>query len=125
LIKKLERKTSALGEANCDLIESTKELSSSNQQLRASEQQLKASNQQLELILKTTNINIDIIDPEFNLLYVDSEWQKIYGSPEGKKCFKYFANRDEMCLGCGIPKALKTKKNVLTEELLPKEATGL
>ena len=77
---------------------------------------------QIEFILGATKTGLDIIDSKFNIRYIDSEWEKVYGDPTGKKCYEYFMDRNEVCLNCGIPEALKTKKTVVTEEILFKES---
>jgi PAS domain S-box-containing protein len=71
-------------------------------------------------ILSASRANIDIIDSDFNVLYVDTEWRKIYGDPEGRKCYEYFMGRDKPCPGCGLVKAIETKKPHVTEEVLTK-----
>jgi len=76
---------------------------------------------QIEFILGASKTGMDIIDKDFNLRYVDSQWQKIYGNPAGRKCFEYFMGRDTPCPGCGIPRALQTKKPMVTEEILVRE----
>jgi len=83
--------------------------------------ELKTVNEQIEFVLGATKIGLDIIDAGFNMMYIDSEWAKVYGDYKGKKCYKYFAGRDSICHGCGIPEALKTKKPVVKEEVLPRE----
>ncbi|MBW2663577.1 MAG: PAS domain S-box protein [Deltaproteobacteria bacterium] len=77
--------------------------------------------QQMEYILGVTKTGIDIIDSEFNVRYIDPEWQKVYGDPAGIKCYKYFMDRSEVCPECGIVKALETKTPAVTEEVLVKE----
>lgn len=77
--------------------------------------------QQIEYILGVTKTGIDIIDSEFNIRYIDPEWQKVYGDPAGIKCYEYFMDRSEVCPGCGIVKALETKTPAVTEEILIKE----
>jgi hypothetical protein len=47
--------------------------------------------------------------------------RKIYGDPAGRKCYEYFMGGKTSCPDCGIPKALKTKKPIVTEEILLKE----
>ena len=76
---------------------------------------------QLELVLGKAKINLDIIDSKFNIRHIDSAWKRVYGEPAGKKCFKYFMGRSKACPRCGIVKALKTKKLIVTEEVLVKE----
>lgn len=84
-------------------------------------EQVDALNKRLEFAMNATHTNTNIIDADFNLLYVDKQWQKIYGNPEGKKCYRYFMGTDKMCSDCAIPKALKTKNVVVSEEILVKE----
>jgi len=76
---------------------------------------------QIEFILGASKTRLDIIDAEFNLRYVDSEWQKMYGPYEGRKCFAYFMGRDEACPNCGVLQAFQTKQAIVSEEILVKE----
>ncbi len=78
---------------------------------------------QLEFLLGVTKTGIDIIDDEYNLLYVDPSWQTLYGEFQGKKCYDYFMGRTQPCPSCGIRKALKTKRVQITEEVLVKEGS--
>ncbi len=77
--------------------------------------------QQMEFILGVTKTGLDIIDSAFNIRYIDPEWKKLYGDPTGRKCYEYFMDRSEVCPGCGIVRALKTKTVMVTEEVLVKE----
>ena len=83
--------------------------------------EIRTQKQQMEFVLGITKTGINIIDSDFNMRYIDSEWQKVYGDPAGKKCYQYFMGRSEICPRCGIPTALKTKKPTVTEEILVKE----
>jgi signal transduction histidine kinase/HAMP domain-containing protein len=85
------------------------------------EEELQSLHKQVEFILGATKTGLDIIDSDFNMVYIDPQWQKIYGEYKGKKCYEYFMDRDQPCPGCGIPKALETKELVVTEEILVKE----
>jgi len=73
---------------------------------------------QIEFIMGATKTGLDIIDPDLNLIFVDNEWAKIYGDYKGRKCYEYFMGKNSECKGCGVRKALKTKKITLTEERL-------
>ena len=72
-------------------------------------------------MLSATKTNLDIIDSDFNIRYVDKAWCRFYGEPNGRKCYQYFMDRTEPCEGCGLPEALKTKRPIVTEEVLSKE----
>lgn len=85
------------------------------------EKDLETLKHQLEYILGVTKTGLDIIDSDFNVRYIDPEWQKVYGDPAGKKCYEYFMGRHLVCPNCGIIKALKIKQRVVTEEILVKE----
>ncbi|MEI8350190.1 MAG: PAS domain S-box protein [Candidatus Omnitrophota bacterium] len=76
---------------------------------------------QIEYILGATKTGLDIIDTEFNIRYIDPEWAKVYGEVQGRKCYQYFMGRNDICPGCGIVEALKTKQLKVTEEVLVKE----
>ncbi|MFH1672448.1 MAG: PAS domain-containing protein [Pseudomonadota bacterium] len=88
---------------------------------KRTEREIEALKQQIEFILGATKTGLDIIDAEFNVRYIDPEWGKVYGDPAGRKCHEYFMGLDEMCPGCGIPKALRSKAITVTEEVLVKE----
>lgn len=76
---------------------------------------------QLELVLGKAKINLDIIDAKFNIRYIDPSWQKIHGSPSGRKCYQYFMGESKVCPDCAVVKALATKKMTVTERTLVKE----
>ena len=88
---------------------------------KKAEDQVRNLNKQIEFILGATKTGLDIIDSDFNIVYVDPAWQKVYGNPAGKKCYKYFMGRSRECSNCGVRKALATKAVVVTEEILVKE----
>jgi PAS domain S-box-containing protein len=97
------------------------EISTDITEHKKAEREIEKLKKQIEFILGATKTGLDIIDSEFNIVYIDPEWKKVYGEPTGKKCYEYFMDRKEMCPGCGIPKALETKTITVTEEFLVKE----
>ncbi|MFH1868436.1 MAG: PAS domain S-box protein [Candidatus Omnitrophota bacterium] len=88
---------------------------------KKTEAEAKILRQRIEFILGATKTGLDIIDSHFKMIYIDPEWQKIYGDYKGRECYEYFMGRDTMCPACVIPKALQTKKAVVGEEVLPRE----
>nr|MBP7055305.1 PAS domain S-box protein [Candidatus Omnitrophota bacterium] len=83
--------------------------------------ELAESHRQIEYILGATQTRLDIIDTDYNIVYIDPSWKKVYGDPKNRKCYEYFMDRTEACPNCGVAKALSTKKPLVTEETLPKE----
>lgn len=83
--------------------------------------EIRLTKERLEYILGATNTGYDIIDPDFNVVYVDPAWAKKLGDYHGKKCYDYFMGLKNPCEICGIQMALKTKKTIVTEEYLMKE----
>jgi len=75
----------------------------------------------LSYVMETTSTNINITDAEYNLQYVDSNWQKVYGDPAGRKCYEYFMGRDKPCEVCGMPEAMEKKETIVYEEVMPNE----
>ncbi|MBN2560067.1 MAG: PAS domain S-box protein [Phycisphaerae bacterium] len=88
---------------------------------RAAEIEVRELKRQLEFILGATRTGLDIIDSEFNIRYIDPAWKEVYGDTTGRKCYEYFMGRDEVCPGCGVVEALKTRRIAVTEEVLVKE----
>ncbi len=88
---------------------------------RKSRKEVDALARRLEFIIGVTRTGLDIIDSDFNVSYVDPVWSKIYGDYKGRKCYEYFAGRTTPCPTCGIPKALATRKPVVSEDVLPRE----
>ena len=101
--------------------ERTKSLEMEIATRKEAEEKTNILHQQLEFILGATKTGLDIIDKDFNLRYVDPAWARNYGDWRGKKCFEYFMGGKNPCTGCAIEKAFRTKKVVVSEEILTRE----
>jgi diguanylate cyclase (GGDEF)-like protein/PAS domain S-box-containing protein len=99
----------------------TKQLESEVKSKESAELQAKKLRQQIEFILGATKTGLDIIDKNYYIRYIDPEWAKVYGPWEGRQCFEYFMDRKAPCSDCAIDKAFKTKKTVVSQEILVKE----
>ena len=94
-------------------------------EIKNKERDLELVRKQMEFILGATGTGLDIIDSGFNMVYIDPEWAKVYGDYKNKKCYEYFMDKKEICPGCGIVKALETKKVVVKRRFWRgKEAGG-
>ena len=112
--EQLVRRSVELSRTNVDLRDEIKER-------KRAQAEIEALKKQIEFILGVTKTGLDIIDSDYNIVYIDAEWQKAYGDPKGKKCYQYFMGRSRVCSGCGVTRALETKKPIVTEEILAKE----
>ena len=72
---------------------------------------LNTERDRLNNILKITGTGINIIDSDYNLLFVNEGWESIYGNYNGRKCYEYYMDKAAPCLGCGMPEALQKKRN--------------
>ncbi len=100
----------------------TKELEAEVRSKEAAEFQAKQLRQQIEFILGATKTGLDIIDKDYCIRYIDPEWARLYGPWQGKKCYDYFMGRKSPCPDCAVEKAFKTKKTVISQETLVREA---
>jgi PAS domain S-box-containing protein len=71
--------------------------------------------------MAVTNASVDIIDADFNLVYVNPAWERQYGPAAGRKCYAYFMGRDRMCPDCRIPEALRTRQPQVAEHVMVRE----
>jgi len=88
---------------------------------KSAEQHANSLRQQMEFILGATKTGLDIIDQDYYIRYIDPQWARHYGDWKNKKCFEYFMDRQSVCPGCAVERAFKTKKTVVSEEILVKE----
>ncbi|MDP8259947.1 MAG: PAS domain S-box protein [Candidatus Gygaella obscura] len=88
-------------------------------------EQVRLLKERIEFILGATNTGLDIIDSNFNIVYIDPIWASKYGKSVGRKCYEYFMKRNEPCLDCGIIKAKRTNKPVVSDEVLVREKNRL
>jgi len=89
--------------------------------VKARTKEISSLNRNIEFILGATKTGLDIIDSDYNMVYIDPAWQKVYGDPKGKKCYEYFMGKSAPCNGCGVREAFEKKQPVVTEETLVKE----
>jgi len=111
---RMQRRTFELARSNTDLKEEINKY-------RDAQVEITKLNKQMEFVLGVTKTGLDIIDSDYNMVYIDPEWQKVYGDPKEKKCYEYFMGRNNMCPDCMVLRAFKTKKAVVVEEILAKE----
>ncbi len=62
----------------------------------------------LEELLEKAGIGLNIIDENFQLIYVNNFFRKSLGDPAEIKCHDYFKKMAEPCPECAIPRALKS-----------------
>lgn len=77
--------------------------------------------EKLKVLLENVDVGLTIVDPDFTVLWTNSivtKWfDKKPGTYVGKKCYKEFAKRDQVCPNCPGLKAMETGEfqEVVTE----------
>lgn len=89
------------------------------------EEIIRSLNRQIEFILGATKTGLDIIDSDFNLRYIDPEWQKVYGDPTGRKCYEYFMGRNDMSPVAVFLGQWKPRNQLSRKRFWPEKAAGL
>lgn len=110
-----------VNERTYELVKANEQLKWEIEERREAEVSVRSLKQQIEYILGATKTGLDIIDSNFNIRYIDPEWQKVYGDPTGKKCYEYLMGRSEVCTSCSILRVLENKTIDTTEKFLIKE----
>ncbi len=80
-----------------------------------------ALQKQIETILRVAKIGLDIVDPQYNVLFVDSAKQEKLGPVGARKCYEYFQRCDGPCPGCGVTKALESGQTVVVDRQVKNE----
>jgi PAS domain S-box-containing protein len=60
-------------------------------------------------ILNSMEDGVYIVDKNYDIEYINPSLIKEFGQLEGKKCFKYFEDRNEVCLRCNNNKVFQGK----------------
>jgi len=89
---------------------------------RRSEEELVRERDKSQMILNTVNEAISIFDRDLNVIEVNGARLKIFDVKRedviGKKCYKAFWNRDEICEDCPVPGIFETGRGARTEKVL-------
>ncbi len=88
---------------------------------KMAEKDIRIIKEHFEYVLGATNTGFDLIDEDFNVVYVDPKWAEKLGDYSGRKCYEYFMGKSGVCEKCAIPNAMKTGKSIVSEEYLEKE----
>jgi len=88
-------------------------------------QEVNESNRQLDLIFNTLPQSMALVNPDYEILRVNDNFLSLYGVKNedvvGKKCYSACFARVDVCEGCLVEKAIKSKK---TEKKIKSFPTG-
>ncbi|TXT53297.1 MAG: hypothetical protein BAJALOKI2v1_1060002 [Promethearchaeota archaeon] len=88
------------------------------------EETLKSSENLLRGIISTIPEYLSIVDPNFNVIWVNKQIKTlIKTNPVGKKCYKVYHNRSEVCENCILSKTLEDGNSHQKEISYPVEGT--
>jgi len=87
--------------------ERTVELTAANEQLeqeivehKRTEEALRLEHDNLINILESMEDGVYIVNQQYDIEYVNRALEKEFGSPEGRKCYAYLHDREEVCPWC-------------------------
>lgn len=60
---------------------------------------------------------IAVIDRQFDVVYANDAFERLFGSWKGKKCYHIYKSQDEKCIQCHSAKAFKEGKPTVNQEL--------
>jgi len=80
---------------------------------------------QIQYILGATKTGLCIFDNNLSIRYVNPEWEKIYGSYQGKNYCEYFFGYQQLPENHPLQTAFMYKQNVIYENILPRENNRL
>ncbi|MCK4266689.1 MAG: PAS domain S-box protein, partial [Thermoplasmata archaeon] len=67
---------------------------------KKAEEELRLERDNINNILEAMEDGVYIVNQEYEIEYVNPILKKDFGPPEGKKCYTYFHDRDEVCPWC-------------------------
>ncbi|MFX1503590.1 MAG: PAS domain S-box protein, partial [Promethearchaeota archaeon] len=70
------------------------------QKLKDTKRKLKEEKENLYNVLNTLGSGIYIVNPQYDVLFINHELKRELGPLKGKKCFEYFLNRSNPCPEC-------------------------
>jgi len=94
----------ALRNLRLELEEKNAQLSREIEDRIAAENALRVERDNFFNILESMPDGIYIVDQDYNVQYANSALKEEFGLEEGRKCFNYFYNREEICSWCQNPK---------------------
>ncbi len=62
-------------------------------------------------------MSIAVIDTQFNLVYANAAFERVFGDWQGEKCYKIYKGRETKCHQCHGAKAFKDGKPTVGEEV--------
>lgn len=90
-------------------------------QRKTAENEVNSLKSRFEYVLGATHTGFDMIDEDYNVIYVDPNWITVLGNYHGRKCHEYFMGKPNPCETCAVPKAIETDTSTISEEYLEKE----
>jgi PAS domain S-box-containing protein len=90
-------------------------------QRKKAEEEVNSLKSRFEYVLGATHTGFDMIDEDYNVIYVDPHWITALGNYQGKKCYEYFMGKPAPCESCAVPNAIETGTSTISEEFLEKE----
>jgi PAS domain S-box-containing protein len=86
--------------------------------------QLEIKNEMLENVTKNTRSGLSIVSKDFDVLYANKVLTDVFGDVVGKKCYRYFGDRNSICSTCGVKEIFETGKNQVIHDRVMQDKNG-
>ncbi|MEJ2658520.1 MAG: PAS domain-containing protein, partial [Desulfobacterales bacterium] len=67
-------------------------------------------------LIDSIPLGIAVIDPDYNLVYANKAFEKLFGAWKNRKCYNAYKNKDEMCAYCESTMTFKDGLSRVNEE---------
>jgi len=78
-------------------------------ELKEAEETVQLERDNLFAILEAMKDGVFIVNEQYTVEYINSELEKDFGPPEGRKCYQYFHDKEELCPWCKIGEVMAGK----------------
>jgi PAS domain S-box-containing protein len=89
------------------LVEMTLEIT----ERKKAEEELQTEKNKLNSVIDSLEYGLTIQDRDFNIIYQNEQGKKPFGEHIGEKCYRIYAGREKVCVGCPVKKAFKDGKS--------------
>jgi PAS domain S-box-containing protein len=85
--------------------------------LKQLQKELEKKQEEYKYLFEHVPCYLTVVDPEFNIIQTNEQFEKDFGKSLGKKCFRVYKNRDAKCENCPVEKTFADGITHTSEEV--------